>query len=159
VPFDRLRDPFAIAAYTGGSGRDGARTPMPWTAANASAGFSTSVDTWLPVDDAHRPLAVDRQEADPDSMLNFTRKLIALRRSSAALREGAATVLDAPEGVLMFERETAGERLLCVFELAGRESAVTVASGAELLAAFGEVVIRGRELTLGAFGGAVLRLS
>ena len=120
VPFDRLRDPFAIAAYTGGSGRDGARTPMPWTAANASAGFSTSPETWLPVDDAHRPLAVDRQDGDSTSMLNFTRALIALRRASTALREGSATVIDGLGGVLAFERETPDERLLCVFELAGK---------------------------------------
>jgi alpha-glucosidase len=158
VPFDRLRDPFAIAAYTGGSGRDGARTPMPWTAANASAGFSTSPDTWLPVDDAHRPLAVDRQEADPNSMLNFTRALIALRRGSAALREGAAKVLDAPEGVLAFEREAPGERLLCVFELAGAGRAVPVPAGAVVLSTFGAATLAEDRLDLGAFGGAVLRL-
>jgi hypothetical protein len=36
---------------------------------------------------------------------------------------------------------------------------VKVAAGAERLAAFGELVIQGRELALGAFAGAVLRLS
>ena len=157
VPFDRLRDPFAIAAYTGGSGRDGARTPMPWTAANASAGFSTSPDTWLPVDDAHRPLAVDRQEGDDGSMLAFTRRLIALRRGSVALREGTATVVDAPEGVLAFEREAPAERLLCVFELAGQGSGVPIPAGAEVLAAFGDANVGGDRLELGAFGGAILR--
>ena len=159
VPFERLRDPFAIAAYTGGAGRDGARTPMPWIADGANAGFSTSPETWLPVDDAHRPLAVDRQEADPNSMLVFTRKLIALRRASEALREGAATVMPAPEGVLAFEREGAGERLLCVFELAGRGNRVAVPEGALVLAAFGEAALDDAELALNAFGGAVLRLS
>jgi alpha-glucosidase len=157
VPFDRLRDPFAIAAYTGGSGRDGARTPMPWTAANASAGFSTSPDTWLPVDDAHRPLAVDRQEGDPLSMLAFTRRLIALRRGSVALREGTATVVDAPDGVLAFEREAEGERVLCVFELAGQEAGLAVPAGAGVLATFGEAKVTIDRLELGAFGGAVLR--
>jgi alpha-glucosidase len=158
VPFDRLRDPFAIAAYTGGSGRDGARTPIPWTAANASAGFSTSPDTWLPVDDAHRPLAVDRQESDPGSMLNFTRKLIALRRGSAALREGAATVVGAPEGVLAFEREAPGERLLCVFELSGQGRVVPVPAGSAVLAVFGEANVRENELVIGEFSGALVLL-
>jgi alpha-glucosidase len=158
VPFDRLRDPFAIAAYTGGSGRDGARTPIPWTAANASAGFSTSPDTWLPVDDAQRPLAVDRQESDPGSMLNFTRKLIALRRGSAALREGAATVVGAPEGVLAFEREAPGERLLCVFELSGQGRVVPVPAGSAVLAVFGEANVRENELVIGEFSGALVLL-
>jgi alpha-glucosidase len=158
VPFDRLRDPFAIAAYTGGSGRDGARTPMPWTAANASAGFSTSPDTWLPVDDAHRPLAVDRQEGDPLSMLAFTRRLIALRRGSVALREGTATVVDAPDGVLAFEREAEGERVLCVFELAGEGTVVPVSAGAVVIATFGDPKLADSKLELGAFGGAILRI-
>ena len=158
VPFDRLRDPFAIAAYTGGSGRDGARTPMPWTSANASAGFSSSPDTWLPVDDAYRPLAVDRQQGAPASMLEFTRKLIALRRGSAALRDGTATLVDAPDGVLMFEREVEGERLLCVFELGGQATTVGVPIG-DAIANFGEALRHGGALQLGPHGGCVLRLN
>ena len=159
VPFERLRDPFAIAAYTGGSGRDGARTPMPWNAANASAGFSTSPDTWLPVDDAHRALAVDRQQDDQGSMLNFTRRLIALRRGSSALREGTATVLEASAGVLAFEREAAGERLLCVFNLAAERGAFALPPDAALLSTFGDASLKAGELALDGFGGAVLRLS
>ncbi|HLZ83666.1 MAG TPA: alpha-amylase family glycosyl hydrolase, partial [Caulobacteraceae bacterium] len=92
VPFEKLRDPFAIAAYTGGSGRDGARTPMPWTPDGPSAGFSASAETWLPVDPTHRPLAVAAQEADPGSTLHFTRGLTALRRSWWALRHGEAVI-------------------------------------------------------------------
>ena len=158
VPFDQLRDPFAIAAYTGGSGRDGARTPMPWTAGNASAGFSTSPDIWLPVDDRYRPLAVDRQEGDPNSMLEFTRALIALRRGSKALREGTVTLTEAPDGVLIFEREVDGERLLCVFELAGAARAVPTPPRAEAIAMFGEASMLGSGLTLAAYAGAVLRV-
>ena len=157
LPFDRLRDPFAIAAYTGGSGRDGARTPMPWKGEGLSAGFSTAADTWLPVDDAHRPLAADRQEGDPNSMLNFTRALITLRRGSTALREGSAKVVEAPDGALAFEREVLGERLLCVFELAGEGATVSIPNGAVVLAAFGDVGVSLDILELGAFGGAVLK--
>jgi len=158
VPFDRLRDPFAIAAYTGGSGRDGARTPMPWVADAPSAGFSASAETWLPVDPAHRPLAVGTQEASPGSTLHFTRRLIALRRSWRALREGEAVVREMPEGVLGFERRLGGERLLCLFDLGGGGASLPAEPGAELLAGFNGATVRAETAELPAWGGVVLRL-
>ncbi|MBS0386180.1 MAG: alpha-glucosidase [Proteobacteria bacterium] len=117
VPFGRLRDPEAIAFYPSGIGRDGARTPMPWAREANMAGFTDAPDAWLPLDPRHRALAVDAQEADSNSMLAFARKMIALRKSSAALREGDFVALDAPDPVLAFERAAMGERMLCVFNL------------------------------------------
>jgi alpha-glucosidase len=159
VPFERLRDPFAIASYAGESGRDGARTPMPWTAEGPSAGYSSAEDSWLPVDPAHRPLAATAQEADPTSILNFARRAIALRRASAALRIGAATPAPAPEGVLAFERREAKEHLLCLFDLAGAGAFVTLPSPGRLIfTVTGDEQLRGETLRLPAFGGAILRL-
>lgn len=160
VPFEKLRDPFAIAAYTGGSGRDGARTPMPWTPEGPAAGFSASADTWLPVDPAHRPLAVSLQEADAQSTLHFTRRLTALRRSSRALREGQAVVRETPSGVLGFERRLGDERLLCLFDLGGDGASLPVESGAELVAGFNGGTVRSAGLAeLPAWGGVVLRFA
>ena len=159
VPFERLRDPFAIASYSGGAGRDGARTPVPWTHDGPGAGFSASDNTWLPVDPAHRALAVDRQESDAASMLNFTRALIALRRSSAALQVGEAAMLNAPAGVLAFERRIAGETALCLFELAGREAGYGAPADAVVVAQFGmDEEMRSGMVRLSPFGGVVLRL-
>ena len=159
VPFEKLKDPFAIAAYTGGSGRDGARTPMPWTSEGLSAGFSSNAETWFPIDGAHRPLAVACQEIDVDSMLNFTRGLVALRRSTLALVEGDAEVRAMPAGVLGFERRLAGERLLCLFDLAGDGAVVPVGDGGEVLAAFNGASFGGaRQVDLPPFGGVVMRV-
>ncbi|HEY5106101.1 MAG TPA: alpha-amylase family glycosyl hydrolase [Caulobacteraceae bacterium] len=159
VPFDRLRDPFAIAAYTGGAGRDGARTPMPWTADGVSAGFSDAAETWLPIDPAHRPLAVAEQEHDPGSMLAFTKWLVGLRRSLPALQRGAAGVVTAPPGVLAFQRQEAGERLLCVFELAGRATRFEGPADATVVASFGidGEIVRG-DTPLNPFGFVLFRL-
>ena len=157
VPFERLRDPFDIAAFGGEAGRDGARTPMPWTAEAPNAGFSSAPDTWLPVDPAHPPLSVAMQERDPDSMLNFTRRLIALRRASPALARGEAKVLVASDSVLAIERTLGDERLVCVFELAGREGVFQAGTG-EILAAFaGAETLADGVLSVPAFGGAILR--
>ena len=120
VPFERLQDPEAIANWPESQGRDGARTPIPWRADAPQAGFSP-VEPWLPVDPVHVQLAVDRQEADPASMLHLTRRLVAFRKDSVALRHGSVRAVGAPEGVLAFERAHGGERLLCAFNL-GQEA-------------------------------------
>jgi len=57
-----VRDPMGVRGWPEDKGRDGARTPMPWTPGGPSAGFSASAETWLPVDPAHRPLAAAIQE-------------------------------------------------------------------------------------------------
>ncbi len=159
VPFERLADPFAIAAWTGGAGRDGARTPMPWTAVGPSAGFSAVSDTWLPLDPRHRLLAVDRQQADDASMLALTHRLVALRKTNLSLRIGTAEVVPAPEGVLAFTRGLDAERLLCVFELAGRAAEFAVPAQSEVMVGLcGGERVEGERLTLPAFGGAILRL-
>ncbi len=116
IPFDRLVDPEAIANWPETLGRDGARTPMPWRGDAPHAGFSTA-GPWLPVDPRHPPLAVDQQDADPDSMLDLTRRLIALRKREPALRLGSLRFLDAPAPLLAFERSHGDETLTCVFNL------------------------------------------
>lgn len=121
IAFADLRDPEAIANWPLTLGRDGARTPMPWKADEPNAGFSQA-RPWLPMPPEHVALAVDRQEADPASQLNLTRRLIALRQSSEALRTGELKMLEASGSLLDFERIGAGQRLRCVFNL-GRDTA------------------------------------
>ncbi len=125
VPFERLRDPEAIAFWPNGIGRDGARTPMPWFREATMAGFTQADDAWLPLDTRHRVLATDAQEEDPDSVLGFTRRLLALRRESEALRVGDFRAIDGPNGVLAFERSSGGDRMMCLFNLGA--DAATVA--------------------------------
>ena len=116
VPYERLRDPEAIAHWPESLGRDGARTPMPWTRASPHAGF-TGAEPWLPVDAAHLGLAVDAQDADPASTLNFFRELIALRARTRALRHGDIAFIDAPQPVLAFRRTAGDECFTAAFNL------------------------------------------
>ncbi|MBB4659346.1 alpha-glucosidase [Parvularcula dongshanensis] len=117
VPFERLRDPEAIANWPHTRGRDGARTPMPWFPSEGQAGFSDA-EPWLPVDPRHVPLAVAAQERDPRSTLHFFRRLIAYRRDSAPLRFGELEFLDTPGGVLAMLRRDGAEAVLCVLNVA-----------------------------------------
>lgn len=116
IPFEHLQDPEAIANWPLTLSRDGARTPMPWTAQDADLGFG-SEQPWLPTCPQHRTLAVDVQRADPHSLLNLTHRIIAFRQDSAPLRVGAIDIVHCDEHLLAFERRTDDETLLCLFNL------------------------------------------
>ncbi len=81
-------------------GRDGARTPMPWT---PEGGFTTGTP-WLPLgpDVATRNVAV--QKADPHSVWNTYRKLLALRREPAF--QQPLTLLEGVDGLVVWRLGT-----------------------------------------------------
>jgi alpha-glucosidase len=103
VPYELLQDPYGIAFWPEFKGRDGCRTPMPWTAESPDAGF-TSGTPWLPVAAPHIAAAVSSQEQDRDSPLNFARRIIAWRRRQPQLTRGDIAFFDAPEPVLALRR-------------------------------------------------------
>jgi alpha-glucosidase len=110
-------DPYGIAFYPTFKGRDGARTPMPWQSDVAGAGFTEAPRPWLPIGEAHRALAVDRQDRDPESLLNFARRFIAWRGAQPALRIGSARVLTLPEPIFAIERHCREQGIIAVFNL------------------------------------------
>ena len=73
-----LSDAEALAVCSTMS-RDNARTPMQWKDA-PQAGF-TSGTPWLKVNDNYPVINVEKEEGQPDSILHYYRKLIALRKS------------------------------------------------------------------------------
>jgi alpha-glucosidase len=121
VPYELLQDPYGITFWPEFKGRDGCRTPMPWTSDAPSAGF-TSGQPWLPVDKEHLPKAAAEQEQDVQSALNFTRRFIAWRRQQPQLTRGDIVFFDAPEPVLALRRDLAGENpVLAAFNLGDKE--------------------------------------
>ena len=86
--------PEEAAQWAARFGRDKNRTPMQWTAA-ANAGFSPpGVGTWLPVNPNYaQGVNVASQLADPDSLLNFYRCLLRVRKHTPALIAGDYTPL------------------------------------------------------------------
>jgi alpha-glucosidase len=117
VPYELLQDPYGITFWPEFKGRDGCRTPMPWTGEAPNAGF-TCGKPWLPVDPAHVAAAASVQEDDPQSTLNAARRLIAWRRDLPQLTRGGIEFFDAPEPVLALRRHLAGHSsVLAVFNL------------------------------------------
>ena len=116
LAFEDLRDPYGISFFPAFKGRDGCRTPMPWEEAAPHAGF-TSEKPWLPVPIDHLARAVDRQEKAPRSVLNRTRQFLEWRQAQPALLTGDIRFLESEAPILAIARETAGQRLLCLFNL------------------------------------------
>lgn len=110
IPQARIQDPFALRDPGKGLGRDPERTPMPWDASNAAAGFTTG-RPWLPLADDARARNVAAQAGDPRSLLSFYRQLIALRRAEPALSLGGIEDIQAIGTVLAYTRAMGSDRL------------------------------------------------
>lgn len=79
VALDAGLTPEAALKVVARRSRDNARTPMQWTGGE-NAGF-TAGTPWLRVNPNYTAINVEKESGDPDSVLNFYKKLIALRKS------------------------------------------------------------------------------
>ncbi len=125
VPFELLMDPEAIENWPHTLGRDGARTPMPWSPTEYQAGFTKGIP-WLPLDIRHIELATDNQDQDESSVLNFSRQILSRRQYSPALRLGDISFLVADHDTLAFERTHEDENYLCIFNFSKHERLLPV---------------------------------
>ena len=101
-----VRDPIGITGWPKDKGRDGERTPMQWNDL-ADAGFSTAASTWLPVAPDYKERNVVAERHDPNSLLNFYKALIRLRKENAALRDGDFSLVNATDhNVLSYMRKS-----------------------------------------------------
>ncbi len=119
VPFEALKDPEAIANWPSTLGRDGARTPLPWDDAATNAGFSNA-KPWMPTDPRHSALAINVQERDDQSTLQFVRNLVAIRKNAASIRNGECAFVEGVDDLLAFYRISKDEEALCVFNLSSK---------------------------------------
>ncbi len=99
-------------------GRDNARTPMQWSAAE-HAGFSQA-EPWLPVNPNYREINAQAALADPGSVFFYYQSLIALRKCYPVFQDGSFTLLE-PESERLFTytRSAETEELLVVCNFTG----------------------------------------
>jgi len=112
---EQVRDPFERNVPGLGVGRDGCRTPMQWDASQ-HAGFSDAAP-WLPLAGDWRAENVALLDADPRSILNLYRALIALRRKQPALALGDYVPIGAEGDLLVYLRKSAGSALAVALNL------------------------------------------
>jgi alpha-glucosidase len=105
--------------------RDQARGPMPWTA-GPRAGFS-SARPWLPLGPDAAQRNVERQAADPGSVLATYRELLRLRRATPALQRGDQLLVRQPDAdVLAFTRDAREGRAFVALNFASRPARLAV---------------------------------
>ena len=94
--------------------RDNARTPVQWSG-EKNAGFTTADTTWISVNPNYPQINVAQQEQDPDSVLNFYRKAIALRKKLSCVRYGTYTEHQKHSGKLyLFSMKDDRQKILVV---------------------------------------------
>jgi alpha-glucosidase len=111
-----VKDPIGIAGWPTEKGRDGERTPMQWND-SAYAGFSPT-RPWLPVPASFKSHNVASELADPASVLQFYRHLLALRHQEPALLYGNYRALNQDNpNVLSYLRRYKNEAVLVVLNM------------------------------------------
>lgn len=105
--------------------RDNGRTPFQWDN-STNAGFTTGVP-WIKVHPNYKSINARQQKDDPGSVLNYFRKLVALRKSHLALVYGNYTLLDKDNpDVYAYTRSGYGEKLLVVLNFSEKPTTVLV---------------------------------
>jgi oligo-1,6-glucosidase len=93
------------------SSRDNGRTPMQWDT-TTNGGFSKG-KPWLPTNENYKTINAAAQENDPNSCLNYFRKMIKLHKENEVLIYGKYTLLDKDNAdVFSYTRELNGKKLL-----------------------------------------------
>ncbi|MES2591786.1 MAG: alpha-amylase family glycosyl hydrolase [Bacteroidota bacterium] len=133
--------------------RDGCRTPMLWNN-DTKAGFTTSVNPWLPVSDNYKNLNVEQQKADSTSLLNFYTNILALRKSIPAMHSGSIEIAEefCNRKIFAYYRTYENEKYLVILNMSKRSSAVILPKGKTV---FAQNVLNNK---LKAYGGIVIKI-
>ena len=146
IPDSARRDPAFIRSGGKDKGRDGARVPLPWKKSAHAFGF-TSGAPWLPQMSAYGDLAVDVQNADDSSYLNFYKKNLILRKKYSDFDVNAPlSFIDAPDGVVAFKR---GQSILVATNTTKAGKSVALDASYEIIQdSAGESKIDGNSLVI-----------
>lgn len=119
-PLDKIFEKTAIKILKKRS-RDNARTPMQWSSSE-NAGFSSS-EPWIMVNPNFTEVNVEKDKENPNSILNFYKKLIAFRKGNEAIIKGSFKENDpGNKDILCYERWYHGERLFIVCNFKNSEA-------------------------------------
>lgn len=107
------------------SGRDNGRTPFQWDS-TANAGFTTG-NPWLKINPNFKTVNVAAQENDPNSVLNYFRKLVKLRKIELTLVYGKYTLLDKNNpDIYAYTRELEGKKILILLNFKAKNTSVAI---------------------------------
>ena len=166
-----VKDPEGRTGWPKEKGRDGERTPMQWTPAAPNAGFtSPTTRPWLPIPPSASTVNVETESKDPDSILNFYKNLLVLRRTEPALVNGGYSTINPDDPhVFSFLRHYLGRgrSVLVALNMSAQPQTVTYNLSAQgvqggvglmLLNNYGykEKQVRLDHMTIPPFGAAII---
>lgn len=109
-------------------GRDNGRTPFQWDS-TANAGFSTGTP-WLKVNPNYKIVNASVEENDPDSVLNYFRSAVRLRKDHKALVYGQYNLLDPSNTqIYAYTRSLNDEKLLVILNFSDSKVSWTLPGG------------------------------
>jgi len=159
-----VKDPIGQRGWPKEKGRDGERTPMQWDGSE-NAGFSKATP-WLPVPPAYKTHNVAAEAQQPDSVLEFYKKVLKLRHTSRALLDGSYTPLhESDQNVFSYLRSYKGEVVLVALNMSASPQKVNFELGkngfssAISLLATPKSAAQGDTLTLEPYGVFIGQLS
>lgn len=121
------------------SARDNSRTPVQWSA-EENAGFTTGTP-WFQVNENYTSINAAAQETDPDSLLNFYRKLLRFRKEHPVVLWGDyVELLPKDRQLYVYERNLAGKKLLVICSFTAEQVRFQAPAG---------IVLEGKALALG----------
>jgi alpha-glucosidase len=118
-----VKDPIGRIGWPKEKGRDGERTPMQWSG-DPSAGFTTGTP-WNAIPETYKTYNVADELRDPNSILNWYKGLLALRRANPALLDGEYIALNENDpNVLSYLRKTQNDAVLVVINMSAAPQTV-----------------------------------
>ena len=103
--------------------RDNSRTPMQWNS-NQNAGF-TSGTPWLEIPENYQFINVDSEEQDPESILNYYRKLIKLRKDYKIISDGDIKFININnQNIFAYQRGLDSQKLLIICNFSGENQII-----------------------------------
>lgn len=105
--------------------RENGRTPFQWDD-SLNGGFTTAIP-WLKVNPNYTLINAAAQEKDPNSVLNYFRKLIQVRKANPILIYGKYTLLDKENpDVFAYTRELEGKKVLVLLNFSEKNTKANI---------------------------------
>ena len=118
-----VKDPIGRLGWPKEKGRDGERTPMQWNS-EPNAGFTTGTP-WNSIPETYKTYNVADELKDPNSILNWYKQLLAVRRSNLALLDGDYFGLNEKDpNVLSYLRKSATDALIVIINMSAAPQTV-----------------------------------
>lgn len=128
------------------NGRDNSRTPMQWDDSD-NAGFTTG-KPWFGVNPNYREINAQKAMEDPDSIYQYYKKLIALRKAHPVAVYGTYDlILPEHARVYAYTRTLGREKLLVICNLFAEEAEIKLLQGINY--ASSELLLSNEEVDLG----------